>query len=54
MHWINEKRLGTIIDENNQISIANLFYSSKQIIIEKGTSIRNMEKVRQAYNQILN
>ncbi|WP_185094398.1 glycosyltransferase [Marivirga tractuosa] len=54
MHWIEEKKLGVILDGNEQNIFNNLMDFSSQEIIRNGIEIRSIEKVSQVYKQILN
>lgn len=53
MHWIREKGLGDIIDDDGSCFSKGIFKYSKLKIIREGTSQRGMTKVKEAYNQIL-
>lgn len=54
MHWIEEMNLGDIISENNKIPISDFASFSRASIIKKGLILRDIKKVSQVYNQILN
>ena len=53
MHWIKERGLGEVLDNNFKKVFKNFNDFSGQQIIKIGTKIRNMDKLSIVYNQIL-